>query len=109
MNAPAVQPATSKSVSAMPEPPAFLPWRRWYWLIVPLLALVAYVSILQVGFLSDDFVLLGQARTSGINPAVFVPAPHWFLYRPLGTLVVWQLGWQLWGFNPLPFHIQSLL
>jgi hypothetical protein len=84
-------------------------WRAAYWLGVPALAAVAYFTVLRIGLLSDDVVLLYQAAQSGIDPRVFVPQPHWFLYRPLGTLLVWQVGWQLWGFNPFIFHLQGLL
>src|SRR4051812_21108601 len=84
-------------------------WKSWYWLAIPLLAALAYLRVLGVGFLSDDYVLLYQAQQSGIDPQIFIPQPHWFLYRPLGMMLVWQLGWQLWGFNALPFHIESLL
>ena len=103
-----------------PEPPLPLTERaaedavtsvrlRWAALSIPLLALVAYCSVLGVGFLSDDFVLLYQGQQSGIDHRIFVPQPHWYLYRPLGTMLVWQVGWQLWGFNPFPFHLQSLI
>ncbi len=88
---------------------SLLRWRRWYWVVIPLLAVVAYLLVLRVGFLSDDFVLLSQGRQSGVDVRVFVPQPHWYLYRPLGMLLVWQVGGQLWGFNPLPFHLQGLL
>lgn len=86
-----------------------LRWRGWYWAVIPLLATVAYLLVLRVGFLSDDFVLLSQGKESGVDVRVFVPQPHWYLYRPLGMLLVWQVGGQLWGFNPLPFHLQGLL
>lgn len=84
-------------------------WRRWYWAVIPLLAVLAYISVLGVGFLSDDFILLYQGQQSGIDASIFVPAPHWYLYRPLGMMLIWQFGGQVWGFNPLPFHIQGLL
>ena len=93
--------------------PAFLEkarhWHAWYWLAVPVLAAGAYLRVLGVGFLSDDLILLYQAQQGGIDPQVFVPQPHWFLYRPLGVMLIWQVGWQLWGFSALPFHIQGLL
>jgi hypothetical protein len=86
-----------------------LTFRWWYWAGVPLLALAAYAPVLRIGFVSDDLVLMYQAASSGIDPTIFVPQPHWYLYRPLGTMLVWQVGWQLWGFNPLPYHLQGLL
>ena len=32
-----------------------------------------------------------------------------FLYRPVGGLLTWQLGWLLWGAHPLPYHALGLL
>ena len=77
--------------------------------MIPLLAVAAYLPVLPIGFLSDDLVLLYQAEQSGINLGVFAPAPNWYIYRPLGGILIWQVGWQLWGFNPLPYHIVGLL
>jgi hypothetical protein len=82
---------------------------RWYWAFVPLLAVIAYITVLRIGFLSDDFIFLYNSQQSGIDLGVFVPEPHWYLYRPLGVVLVGQLGWQLWGYNPLGYHLVSLL
>jgi hypothetical protein len=79
------------------------------WLIVPLLALLAYVTVLRVGFLSDDFVLLNANAVRGLDLTVFVPSKDWYFYRPVGLVLTWQLGWLVWGFNPLPYHILGLL
>jgi hypothetical protein len=77
---------------------------------VPLLAVVAYARALSVGFLGDDFVLLAFARLPGVDWSALLPhSPHWPSYRPVGVLLTWELGWALWGANPLPYHLVSLL
>jgi hypothetical protein len=84
------------------------PFRAWYWALVPFLAIAAYVTVLRIGFLADDLLLLIEGR-SGNRLAHLLPSPDWFLYRPVGQLFIWDLGWTLWGYNPLPFHLQGLL
>ncbi|MEA2574283.1 MAG: protein O-mannosyl-transferase [Chloroflexia bacterium] len=83
--------------------------RRLSWAAIPLLAIAAYITVTQLDFLGDDLWLLNEARKSGLVLGVFAPGANWFFYRPLGTLFIWQLGWQLWGFNPLPYHLLGLL
>jgi hypothetical protein len=84
-------------------------FRRWYWLFVPALAIVAYATVLRIGFLGDDYVLLVQADYHKITLDSLLPAPGWFLYRPVGLLFIWDLGARLWGHNPFPFHLVGLL
>ncbi len=84
------------------------PFQRWYWAFIPLLATAAYVTVLRIGFLSDDYILMYGARHSGIDLRTFSPA-GWVFYRPAGTILTWQIGWQLWGYNPLPYHLISLI
>jgi hypothetical protein len=85
-------------------------WHGWYWALVPVLAVAAYVTALRVGFLADDWLLLAGARVSKLNlQAAFNPNPDWPFYRPVGSLLTWQLGGQLWGLDPLPYHLLSLL
>jgi hypothetical protein len=84
-------------------------FQPWHWLLVPLLAIIAYAPALSVGFLSDDWALLLRAKEAGIDPSALIPNPYWPSYRPFGVFVTWQLGWQLFGANPLPYHLLSLL
>lgn len=49
--------------------------RAWYWGTVPLLAIAAYVTVLRIGFLQDDFVLLLQAKTTGVAIQTLLPRP----------------------------------
>ncbi len=88
---------------------AFFPFRTWYWLLVPALAIVAYATVLRVGFLADDFILLESARVRGIDFHLFLPNDWDLFYRPVGLVLTWIAGWHAWGFNPLPYHLQGLL
>src|SRR5438132_4287066 len=84
-------------------------FHTWYWALVPLLAIVAYVTVLRVGFLGDDSVLILQAQDVKLDISALVPRPGWFFYRPIGALLTWKLGYQLWGYNAFPLHLQGLL
>jgi hypothetical protein len=85
-------------------------FRRWYWALIPLLAFTAYATVLRIGFLSDDFAILDAARLDPVNLQTFLPTRHTvLLYRPVGMLLTWILGWHVWGFNPLPYHVLGLL
>jgi len=81
----------------------------WGWAIVPALAILAYVTVLRIGFLSDDYVLLDQARSNPGDLSVLLPRTGFEFLRPVGTFITWQLGWLFWGYNALPSHIIGLL
>ncbi len=87
----------------------WLSFRRWYWVLVPLLAIVAYATVVRIGFLSDDLLSLQAAKQGLIDLRVFVPQECCPLYRPVGLMLTWYYGWHVWGFNPLPLHIEGLL
>ena len=63
--------------------------RAWGWAAVPALAVVAYAPVLGIGFLSDDFALLGQG-TRDVTPDLLLPVPYALFYRPVGTLLIWH-------------------
>jgi hypothetical protein len=79
------------------------------WAVVPLLAVLAYLAVLRIGFLSDDFLTLITGRNRGLNPRILMPDPDWMFYRPISTVLTWGLGWRLWGDNPFPYHLLGLL
>jgi hypothetical protein len=83
-------------------------FRRAYWLTIPFLAIAAYASVLRVGFLGDDYPLYIQTRETPFGLGDLLPH-QWFFYRPLSTLFTWVLGVHLWGTNPVPYHLISLL
>ncbi|HST03802.1 MAG TPA: hypothetical protein VLQ48_03615, partial [Chloroflexia bacterium] len=84
-------------------------FRPTYWLVIPLLAVVAYLNVLRIGFLSDDFVLLFQASTAKSPLYAFAFDRTQYFYRPVGQTLAWWLNWQIWGYDPLPFHLVGLL
>ncbi|HUP27639.1 MAG TPA: hypothetical protein VM409_04325, partial [Chloroflexia bacterium] len=80
----------------------------WRWALIPVLAVVAYASVLRIGFLADDVGLLqtAQAHTNPFD--ALVPIPRWYFYRPVGTFLTWEIGWDMWGLNPVPYHLLGL-
>jgi hypothetical protein len=102
----ALAPATSRAAGAGAPPAA---WKRLLPFAAPsLLAAIAYSPALKVGFLADDFVLLAQARQWTPSVRALLPNPSSFFYRPVATWLIWGPGGQLWGSDPLPFHLISL-
>jgi hypothetical protein len=67
--------------------------------------MLAYAMSLRVGFLADDFLLLDLARRPGFDLQALLPGSGWFFYRPIGVMLTWELGWELFGANPLPYHV----
>jgi hypothetical protein len=97
------------SISRVRQTVHALAGTHWRWVFVPVLAVLAYIPALSVGFLSDDWALLLQAEQAGIDPGVFLPNPAWPSYRPIGALLTWQLGWQIFGASPFLYHALGLL
>lgn len=83
-------------------------FRAWYWALLPVLAIVAYATVLRVGFLSDDYMQVYAGRLTGVSVPALLPGEHSGFYRPVGVLLIWQLGYYLWGYNPFPFHFVQL-
>ncbi|MBF6612148.1 MAG: hypothetical protein IVW55_03380 [Chloroflexi bacterium] len=84
-------------------------FRRWYWAFIPLLAVAAYATVIRVGFLSDDLGLYFIAGNKQGIAQTLLPDSGQIWYRPIGFLITWQLGRQLWGDNPFPYHLIGLL
>src|SRR5215217_9312249 len=63
----AISDPTSRNQPAIPEEKSHN-FRPIYWLAIPVLAIAAYVTVLRIGFLSDDFILLDFGSS----------APSWF-------------------------------
>ncbi len=69
---------------------------------------------LYYSFAQDDFIHLNASKASNIleflnffNP--FYQFPDIFFYRPLPTQVHFFINSQIFGLNPLPFHVESLI
>jgi len=79
------------------------------WLTVPLLAIAAFAPTLRVWFLSDDFGHLMFHQSLAFPKAFIAFDSVNMFYRPLSTVLTWNLGYALFGTNALPYHIFSLL
>ena len=84
-------------------------FRPIFWAAAPLLAVVAYATVLRIGFLSDDFVLLLNSEKLGFSLQRLTPTPYALFYRPVGILFTWDSGLNLWGYNPFPYHLEGLI
>lgn len=94
------------SINSLSLPPTS---KNWPLAFVPLLAIFAYLPVLTIGFLGDDLVLLSQGADRKWDIQLLLPDPDWFFYRPVGLILTWQLGSHIWGANPFPYHLMSLL
>ncbi|MDQ2806876.1 MAG: hypothetical protein M3Z04_08155 [Chloroflexota bacterium] len=81
---------------------------RWAWAAMPLLAVIAWLPVLSLWFISDDFaLLLANTRQPWPQPFLLGGAGSLF-YRPLSTSLTWNLGSALFGTQALPYHAVSL-
>jgi hypothetical protein len=79
------------------------------WLLVPLLAIAAFAPTLGTWFVSDDFGHLLFHQSLAFPKALFAFDGANMFYRPLSTVLTWNLGYALFGTNALPYHIFSVL
>jgi hypothetical protein len=88
-------------------------FRPWFWALVPLLAIAAYATAIRVGFLVDDLQFLTDARNYGFDFSRLINEDgriaYGQFYRPVGIILTWRLDYYLWGANPFPYHVQSVL
>jgi tetratricopeptide (TPR) repeat protein len=96
-----------------PEDPAFGDRRagRFWWLAVSLvfIGLIAYLPVLQNGFVWDDDTFLTN------NPLIKAPDGlfrFWFStqasdYWPVTSSTLW-LEWRLWGMHALGYHVTNV-
>lgn len=85
-----------------------------YLIIIPILAILAYLSSLKYYFSQDDFIHLSASKISSFpeflnffNP--FYQFPDMFFYRPLSTQAYFFINQSLFGLNPLPFRIEAII
>jgi tetratricopeptide (TPR) repeat protein len=106
-------PLPSASPTKTPPPAAAWPsWRgRDWWLVGAVFAavLLAYQPVWHAGFIWDDDSHLT------VNPCIVGPLGFTGIwgsaaanYFPLTTTTLWLLH-ALWGLNPLPYHVVSVL
>ncbi|HET9493491.1 MAG TPA: hypothetical protein VFR15_04595 [Chloroflexia bacterium] len=78
------------------------------WLAVPLLAVAAYAPVARMWFVADDFGHLLFHRSLAFPKALYAFDAENMFYRPLSTVLTWNLGHALFGTNALPYHLMSL-
>lgn len=83
-------------------------------IIIPILAVLAYLSSLKYYFSQDDFIHLSAGKISSLgeflnffNP--FFEFPDMFFYRPLSTQVYFFVNQTLFGLNPFAFRIEAVI
>jgi hypothetical protein len=78
------------------------------WVLLIGAATIPNLQSLWVGFLADDYGVIGSAK-SGAGPLDAMRlVPLKVFHRPVSALV-WWLGGHLWGWSPLGFHLLSVL
>src|SRR6476620_2024316 len=82
--------------------------RFWPWLIVPLLAAIAFAPVVGMWFAADDFGHLLYNKQLPFPQALLAFDRNNFFYRPLGTIVTWNFEAGLFGTNAMPYHVVSL-
>lgn len=80
----------------------FLTYHIRYLLLIIFLGFFAYVNTLGNGFVSDDLAIISQNKLIG-SPMYFWSSPA-AIVRPFFYYVMYQL----WGANPLPFHLLNI-
>jgi hypothetical protein len=74
-------------------------------------AVIAYLPALGVGLLSDDYETLSGLRHASLTDVLtrhdLIPGSGSSFFRPVWMLWNWTI-FQLFGDNPLPFHVASL-
>lgn len=90
---------------------------RWAALALAVLAAGVYANATANGFaLDDEYVIVNNPRVHGTDhlPEILTE-PYWpntperlGLYRPL-TGITYAVEWEIWGDDPLPFHVTNVL
>lgn len=87
---------------------------KYLYFFIPLFGVLFYYPSFFYGFSQDDFIHINASRVSSVsgflnffNP--FYQFPDIFFFRPLATQVYFFINESLFGSNPIPFRIESLL
>jgi hypothetical protein len=83
---------------------------RAFAVVAALVAAVAYLPALTVGFVSDDFFILDRVRAQGglQHALAYFDRGFFDYYRPL-AFVSHALDWQLWGAHAAGFHLTNIV
>jgi hypothetical protein len=77
-------------------------------LAVPLLAVVAFAPVAGMWFAADDFGQLLLNKRLPFPSVLMAYGSDNLFYRPLSTILTWNLGASLFGTNAVPYHVISL-
>ena len=89
--------------SIAPEPGTKLSTELGYFLILLAITLLLYRNLLGIGFISDDFSIIGKFIESGEAHLQFSN-----YFRPLGLGSLW-LDLQLFGINPFWYRLENIV
>lgn len=77
---------------------------------VAAIAVIAFLPVLNTGFTSDDFFILSRVRAlDGLaHPLEYFKSGFFDYYRPL-VFLSHAADWEVWGLNPVGYHLRSLV
>src|SRR5215468_10055700 len=77
---------------------------------IAIVATAAYLPVLGTGFTSDDFFILSRVRAlNGLeHPLAYFRVGFFDYYRPL-VFLSHAIDWEIWGLNPVGYHLRSLM
>lgn len=84
----------------------------YYFLITGVLAsILLYKVSFSAYFFQDDWFTLRISRADNLNALLrfFIPRTDVIYYRPLGMQIPFYLIQKLFGLNPVPFHLLTML
>jgi hypothetical protein len=90
------------------QKPLLASLQRFRWASIFFLGLLAYAPVITLWFAGDDFSHLFGYHQLLPGLSAFTTGAGQF-YRPIGTVLTWNLGYNLFGTEALPYHIISLV
>lgn len=77
-----------------------------HFLLLLLIAFIAYSPVISSYFLADDFTLIGRTANEGV---FFTWGEDTGGYLRPVTLASYWADYQLWGFNPAGYHVTNII
>ena len=94
----------------MPGNPSQAPHATWAMPAVLAIVAAVYAPSLLSGFNADDYLILAKIKSVGGlgDPLAYFQFAFYDYFRPVAFLSH-ALDWQLWGVNPVGFHVTNLI